>query len=318
MSAARGRLQAIDVTRGLAILAMAAYHTAWDLTYTGLIQTGIGVDPLWISVQRAILTSFLLLAGAGLVLGHAGGIDWRSFWRREAVLIAAALAVTAGTWFLFQEYFSYFGVLHAIAVTSLLALPFTIAPLWMGIAAAAIALFLPLAFSSEAFDPRWLNWIGFFRTTPETADLVPVFPWLGVVLIGVVGMRLLRDAPAFAWRSQNPAIRALAFAGRWSLVIYLVHQPLLFGLITPLANWVHSAEQTKLESFVSSCRASCALRQAQGEGGGTEKFCTAYCSCALDLTVRDSLWAAIDASPRTAEQQGAVDRMGKLCTAMAR
>ena len=35
-------------------------------------------------------------------------------------------------------------------------------------------------------DPRWLDWIGFFRITPETADLVPVFPWLGVMLIGVL------------------------------------------------------------------------------------------------------------------------------------
>ena len=178
------RLQAIDVYRGIAILAMAGYHLSWDLTYYGLISTGIGIDPLWITIQRAILTAFLLLAGAGLALGHAGGIRWRAFWRREAVLVAAALAVTAGTWFAFGDYFSYFGVLHAIAVCSLLALPFVIAPFWAGIVAAVVALFLPLVFTSDLFDPKWLAWTGFFKTTSETADLVPVFPWLGVVILG--------------------------------------------------------------------------------------------------------------------------------------
>jgi len=69
---------------------MAAYHACWDLNYYSLITAGIGEDPVWISAQRGILTAFLLLAGAGLTLGHADGINWRSFWRREAVLVGAA------------------------------------------------------------------------------------------------------------------------------------------------------------------------------------------------------------------------------------
>ena len=64
-------LQSIDVYRGLALLAMAAYHACWDLNYYGMIEVGIGVDPLWLSAQRAILTAFLLLAGASLELAHA-------------------------------------------------------------------------------------------------------------------------------------------------------------------------------------------------------------------------------------------------------
>jgi uncharacterized membrane protein len=297
----RARRQSIDVYRGLAILMMAAYHAIWDLNFYGLIEVGIGVDPLWIAVQRGILAAFLLLVGAGLVLAHGEGISWRGFWRREALLVAAAAGVSLVTWLQFGAYFAYFGVLHAIALSSLCALPFVRAPLWLTIGTALAVLVLPL-WTDPLFDTRWLSWIGFFTTTPATADLVPMFPWFGVVLIGLAGMRLAKAAPAFTWTSANPAVRFLALAGRWSLVIYLVHQPLLFGLITPLANWVNARETARLESFAGQCRQSC-------EATGTAGFCTAYCACALELTVRDKLW---DARP---EELGG---MVALCTEMAR
>ena len=287
---------------------MAAYHACWDLNYYGLISVGIGIDPVWITMQRTILTAFLLLAGAGLALGHANGIKWRPFWRREAVLVAAALVVSAGTWFLFQSDLAYFGVLHMIALGSLLALPFVVLPLWSGAVVAAVALLAPALYSSDLFDPRWLNWIGFFKITPETADLVPVFPWLGVMLIGVLGMRLLRATPPFTWSSRSPAVRVLGFAGRWSLIIYLVHQPLLFGIVTPIANYVQSAQQVKLESFTNSCMASCTATKGKAEGAGGPQFCTNYCHCALDETVRNDLW--------NAPQQSLKD-MSAICTAMS-
>ncbi len=306
--AARGRLQAVDVYRGLALLAMAAYHLCWDLNYYGLINVGIGIDPVWITAQRSVLTGFLLLAGAGLTLRHGAGIAWRAFWRREAVLIAAALAVSAGTWFLFGDDLAYFGVLHMIALGSLLCLPLVRAPQWVVAMVAAAALGLPAIYSSDAFDPRWLNWIGFFKVTPETADLVPVFPWLGVMLIGMLGMRAWRDAPAFGWSSGNRAVRMLALAGRWSLVVYLAHQPILFGIVTPIANWRQSAEQAKLESFTQSCTASCLAGKGKAEGSGGPQFCTAYCRCALDMTVAHDLWNA------TATE---LKDMSTLCTAMS-
>lgn len=299
--AARARRQSIDVYRGLAILAMAAYHLTWDLNYYRLVETGIGVEPLWFTLQRTILTAFLLLAGAGLALAHGDGIRWPSFWRRELVLVGAALAVSIGTWFAFGDYFSYFGVLHAIALFSLMALPFARAPLWVGAATAVAFLLLPI-YSTDLFNTRWLSWIGFFAVTPPTADLVPVFPWFGVMLIGVLGMRVLRDRPAFTWSTGNRAVRVLAFMGRWSLVIYLVHQPLLFAVVTPIADYIQSQQQHKFEAFTQICHANCS---ADGHDAG---YCTAYCQCTLDLTVRDNLWTA-------APEQ--LESMQSLCTAMS-
>lgn len=224
------RLQSVDVYRGFAIVVMAAYHLLWDLNFEGVISVGIGVDPLWIGFQRSIVTAFLLLVGGSLWLAHRDGISWRGFWKREALLVAAAIGVSVVTWLQFGEYFSYFGILHAIALFSLMALPFIGAPLWVGGVTAATFLFLPLL-NSPAFNPRGLSWIGFFNEVPMTADLVPVFPWFGVVLIGVLGMRLLQDTGLFVWRSENVVLRGVAQAGRWSLWIYLVHQPILFAVI---------------------------------------------------------------------------------------
>ena len=298
----RGRLQSIDVYRGLAILAMVAYHALWDLSYYGFISIGVGVDAGWFAIQRAILTAFLLLVGAGLWLGHRDGIDWRHFWRREAVLVAAALGVSAVTWFQFGDYFAYFGVLHAIALSSLLALPLVRAPLWVSILVAVLFLFLPAVFSSELFNTRWLAWIGFFTSVPETADLVPMFPWFGVVVAGMTGMRLADGAPAFAWRSGAFPVRMLARIGRWSLIIYLVHQPLLFAVIEPAAAWINARQETRITGFLEQCRAGCGANE-------DARFCTAYCSCALDVTVRDNLW---DAPPED------LVGMTRLCREMAK
>jgi len=132
-----------------------------------------------------------------------------------------------------------------------------------------------------------------------------------VVLIGVVGMRVWRAMPAFTWRSDNLPIRAVALLGRWSLLFYLVHQPLIFGLVSLVANSANSAETAKFASFNQSCTAQCLP-------GHDAKFCTAYCGCALEMTVRDNLWEAINATPRSADQQRSVDAMTKLCTAMSK
>lgn len=298
----QSRRQAIDVYRGLAILAMVAYHATWDLNFYRIIEVGIGVDALWFALQRAILTAFLLLVGAGLWLAHKDGIDWRSYWKRQAILVAAALGVSVVTWFQFGEYFAYFGVLHAIALSSLLALPLVRAPLWAQIGTAIVFLFLPAVFASALFNTRWLAWIGFFTAVPETADLVPMFPWFGVVLLGLIGMRLFEAAPIFTWSSSSPWARVLARLGRWSLIIYLVHQPPLFAAITPLANWLDQMQVDKFTSFTMSCEASCSE-------GNDAAYCRRYCSCALDITIRDNLWDA------GADE---VERMSRLCTEMAR
>ena len=73
----RGRMDALDVARGLALLAMAVYHLSWDLRWFGLVDWPVDSSRGWRIFAGLIAGSFLVLVGVGLVLAHGRGIRWR-------------------------------------------------------------------------------------------------------------------------------------------------------------------------------------------------------------------------------------------------
>src|SRR5215203_855249 len=139
-----GRIEAVDAARGAALLAMAVYHFSWDLSFFQLIDTPVGTDPAWMWFARCIAGSFLFLVGVSLVLGHGSGVRWRPFLKRLAIVAAAAAAITIATYFAFPQSYIFFGILHCVALSSVLALPFLRPPWWMVLAAAALLLAAPL------------------------------------------------------------------------------------------------------------------------------------------------------------------------------
>jgi uncharacterized membrane protein len=224
------RVPAVDALRGLAIVAMIAYHFAFDLRYFQVIQSDFENDPFWLGARAAIVTSFLLLVGVSLVLADAAGASRAAFWRRVGVIAACALAASIGSAILYPQTFIYFGILHCIAVSTVLATPFVRRP-GVALACGAAVIAAGLALGHPAFDTRALSWIGFTTVKPPTQDFVPLFPWFGAVLVGIaLGATLAarRFAPIAA---LNGAPRALRWLGRHSLVIYMVHQPLMIGVL---------------------------------------------------------------------------------------
>ena len=183
----RPRWPAIDVARGVAIAAMVVYHFAWDLSFVRLIATDIVGHPAWQLFARTIAASFLVLVGIGLALGHGDGVRWRSYLRRLAVITGAALAITLVTRFAFPDEYIFFGILHCIALSSLLALPFLRAPTAVLAVAAAFCFAAPFLFTAPALDEPYLDWLGLGSSAPVTNDYVPVFPWFGWVLVGLAG-----------------------------------------------------------------------------------------------------------------------------------
>ncbi len=317
--AGAARYQLLDIARGLAILAMVVFHIGWDLYYFGLSNTDVTTELGWVLFQKAILSSFLLLVGAGLVLAHGRGVRWERFWRRFGILVCAALLVTAGTYWMFPEFFVFFGVLHAIALFSLLGLAFLRVPTWLLLVLGVAVIGADLFYSDPMFSSRELGWIGFWPTSPPTSDVVPIFPWFGVVLLGMAGMRLILGSPLATGlrelQSPQPAARGLAVLGRWSLLVYLVHQPILIALIfglTQLQSPVLSPPvESRAEAFRQSCVPSCTAT------GSDAERCARYCDCALEQVGQNNLWEAVSASPRNPEQQKALDSLSTLCTAMA-
>jgi len=310
----RPRFAVVDIARGVAILGMVIYHFFWDLSYLRFFPVDVGYDPAWVAFARILLASFLLLVGVGLVLGHGRGIRWRAFWKRFAMVAAGALAITIATFFAFPDSFVYFGVLHAIALFSLLALPFLRAPLWLVIAVAAIFIGLPWVYSDPMFDQKAWSWIGFWVVPPPANDLVPVFPWFGVVLLGVVMTRLIL-ASTLAERlsaitARGPILRGLALAGRWSLIIYLVHQPLLLGVLYPFALWLQPEIASRNTEFLGSCQQTCT------DGGTPANLCVTYCQCGLEGVQKNDLWNAIYTGQVSAAEQAQLDAQNRQCSAL--
>jgi uncharacterized membrane protein len=226
------RIAAIDWARTAAILGMVAFHFVFDLRFLGIapdwVTFGLWFD-LW---ARAVAGSFLFLAGLSLWLGHGpGGVRWGAFGRRLGVLVLAAALVSAATYVAMPGQWVRFGILHSIALASVLALPFLRVPWGATLAVAATILVYGPTLRSEAFDGAWLLWLGLGTSRPPMMDWEPMVPWLAPMLAGVAMGRL---GTRMGWWRRLAGWRGpgwLAWPGRHSLVIYLVHQPVLIGVL---------------------------------------------------------------------------------------
>jgi uncharacterized membrane protein len=287
----QGRWDAIDVARGIAILAMVIYHAAWDLSFLKLVAFDAIGDPGWKAFARSIASSFLALVGVSLALAHARGVRRGPFLRRLARIGGAALLVTAATVVAFPDAYIFFGILHCIAVSSVLALPFLRAP-WPAAAGAALAaVAAPRLLTSPALDHPALDWLGLGATEPVTNDYVPIFPWFAAVLVGLlIGRAILRAGPgALArWRAASPLSRGFVTAGRWSLPVYLVHQPVLLALFYGILQITGPSPAAEAAPFVRQCAAGCVTPDRSAA------LCTAICDCAAQRLRRDeTLWRAV-------------------------
>ncbi|MCX8997741.1 DUF1624 domain-containing protein [Rhizobiaceae bacterium BDR2-2] len=298
------RIPLPDAARGLALLAMASYHFTWDLEFFGYLAPGTATQGLWKLYARGIASSFLFLVGFSLVLAHVHGIRWKPFGKRLAMVAASAAAITVATLFAFPATAIYFGILHAIAAASVIGLLFLRLPVAVTLLAAAAVLAAPHYLHSPAFDSFWLLWLGLGETPPRSNDYVPLLPWLAPVLIGIAAGRLsIRFGfleKMAKWRNMP---RVLVLAGQHSLLFYLLHQPILIGIVY-LASLVYPPPAADpSQSYIGSCETSCT------DGGNEPGFCTRFCACTLDRLRQQELlspFLAGQINPGEDERIGAI------------
>ncbi|KQW41283.1 MULTISPECIES: DUF1624 domain-containing protein [unclassified Roseateles] len=220
------RSDRLDALRGAAIVWMAVFHFCFDLNHFGWIREDFYRDPVWTWQRTAIVSLFLFCAGAGQAYAMLNGQSAGRFWRRWLQVAGCALLVSLGSWFMFPNSWISFGVLHGIAVMLLLLrLGLARLPNAVLLALAVLAIAAPHFIQHPLFDGRWANWTGLVTRKPVTEDYVPVLPWLGVMLLGFVATRQWPQL----WAGGAP--RPLVLLGRWSLSFYMVHQPVLIGVL---------------------------------------------------------------------------------------
>lgn len=227
------RLVLVDAMRGFAILLMVIYHFCFDLSYFGLAPFDFYQDRFWLNFRTLILSLFLGLVGVSLVLSSQPRLNVRRYLHRLILLVASAALVSLATWWMFGERLVFFGVLHFIAVASLLGLLFVRAG-WLNLIAGVGFILFATQYQSAWFDTPGRRWIGLMTHKPPTEDYVPLLPWIGVVMLGIfAGPYIVRWLQTHLQGITDTApIRWLALAGRHSLVIYLIHQPLLIGALS--------------------------------------------------------------------------------------
>ena len=225
------RLIGLDLVRTAALVSMTAYHFTYDLDLFGLIPRYTSVTGVFWWHARLTAGSFIFLAGLSLWLAHGTGIRWSAFWRRFAKIAAAAALVTLATRIAMPQLTIFYGILHSIAVSSLVALAVLRLPALLTLALAGAAFALPLVFRAEAFN-GWMIWSGLGTEKPITADFLPFVPWIAPMLAGVAAGRLMTrfDLWSLLAAPATGLTKALAWPGRHTLAIYLIHQPLLIGL----------------------------------------------------------------------------------------
>jgi uncharacterized membrane protein len=234
------RFWEVDFLRGVAAAMMVLYHFVFDLSYFGISDFDIH-EGFWFYFAHLTAFLFVLLVGVSVVLSHErmgllGQADAflprllrRGFW-----ILCLAMGITLVTYAAVGHGFIVFGVLHLIGVSLILAYPF----LRLGAANAFLGLlviFMGIYLQSLSVGYPWLLWLGLSPAGFYSLDYLPLFPWFGVVLIGIAigdlfyrGYKRRISLPEL---SSSYAVKPFAFMGENSLMIYLIHQPILIAVL---------------------------------------------------------------------------------------
>ena len=226
------RLQGLDIFRGYALFLMIIFHFSFDLNNFHIVSIDLHHNIFWRYFRFLIVSMFVFSAGISLYLAHKNGIDFKKVKKRFIVLSAASLLVSIGSYLQFPKSWIYFGILHFFLFASLFGLLFLKYPrvsFFLGI-------FILLGYNYSFLNMHWLyNILQAPLSLPRhyTEDLANVVPWFGVFLLGMAfaqttALEKIFGSAYFERRGWNNQL--FEFLGKHSLVIYLIHQPILFGL----------------------------------------------------------------------------------------
>jgi uncharacterized membrane protein len=235
------RIVFLDELRGLGVCAMVVYHGLY--TFAVLFEESVAETLLRLCqpLEPLFAALFIVLSGIACQLS-------RSNLKRGAYLAVVAAVVSAVTILVTPEQPIYFGILHllscAMMLTGLLLPYLNRLPIWPSIAVCGVVAVMTyrvwdgylgiftvpvIPLPDFLYQNNFLCWLGFYGPTFFSADYFPLLPWLFVFLGGVFFGRYAKDGdfPPWTYRSHVPFF---SFCGRHALVIYLVHQPVFYGI----------------------------------------------------------------------------------------
>ena len=212
----RTRYYFLDFFRGIAVVLMIIFHFTFDLDMFKFVDVDFFKDPLWFGLPRLIVTLFMIAVGTSMALVHQNNFNKKSYLIRLLKIGVCAIGITISTYFMFPKAWVYFGTLHCIFFPTIIITPFVKMPKLS--LAIGMAILFPLLFGFE---------YPFFRMKHAAMDYIPIFPWAGLSYIGIF---LYHQGFHRISLPKNILTWPLIYLGKHALVIYLIHQPILYGL----------------------------------------------------------------------------------------
>ena len=221
----RQRYLEVDFIRGIALLLMVVFHLCVDLNYFHYLDIDIrhGLD--WRYFRYVILSLFIGTVGISLVLANQEEIDTKKVSIRAGKLFLASIIISIASYVMNPSMWIYFGIIHFILVGSLIGLLF-IRQAYLSL---VLGLIIIVLFNLELINMHWLFHLlkAPLQLPKYTEDLVQFIPWFALILIGIfIGTKRWFN---LGLKPSKP-VNTVVFLGRNALIIYLVHQPILFGI----------------------------------------------------------------------------------------
>jgi uncharacterized membrane protein len=229
----RDRIWEVDFLRGLSIILMVGYHLLYDLGAMAGVKSLLGFTtdlstPAWLAAQYFFAALFVVLSGISSTLSR-GNV------RRSLKLIAVALLITVVTFFFNRAATVHFGILHCLGISILLygwAFEKTRALTCAAAGAAVLGLSaaVPIILKSVTVQFDWLLPLGIHTPGYASFDYFPLLPWFGVFLAGAA-LGKSAYAPKRSLIRRRLPVTFINFAGRHSLLIYILHQPIILAVL---------------------------------------------------------------------------------------
>ena len=231
------RFLLLDITRGICVLAMIIYHFCWDLGYFGFIDLRLITQGFGLFIAQLIGSSFITIAGISSRILSLSDSFKQKFLKRFFKLVFISAVISTATFMLNRNSFIFFGILHFLSVCSLISLILIYVKssfhLFLIFLCAGI-----ISISGITLNlPIMLSWLGFNNDIPVTNDFYPLFPWITFYFFGFWSGKIIYeklsqedDSSSKPINEINILFKFFEYMGQKALVIYILHQPILFSL----------------------------------------------------------------------------------------
>jgi len=228
------RIWEIDFLRGLSIILVIGYHLLYDLGEFVGVRTFFGFSTDLSTIAWRVAQHFF--AGLFIVLSGISSTLSRNNLRRGARLLAVSFALTAVTYAFDSKSAVWFGILQLLSISMLIyGVVFSkktgafVCAVWGG-AILGLGAVLPRLTESLVIRFDWLLPFGIHTPGYSALDYFHLIPCLGIFLLGAALGRSVY-ASRRSVLPRRPPQTLFNAAGRHSLLIYLVHQPVILGVL---------------------------------------------------------------------------------------